>query len=100
MSGATPEPGGELVLYRTEDGGIRIECRFDRGTIWLSQALLAELYKTSIPNVISHIQNILAEGELSAEATTQEYLVVHQKGGRQVRRTVKHYRLEMILAVC
>lgn len=99
MSGATPEPGSELVLYKTEDGRIRIECRFDRGTIWLSQALLAELYQTSIPNVISHIQNILAEGELAAEATTQEYLVVRHEGARQVRRSVKHYRLEMILAV-
>lgn len=100
MSGpGSRAPGGELVLYQTEDGRTRIECRFEGGTIWLTQALLAELYQTSIPNVISHIRNILEEGELAAEATTQDFLVVRREGDRQVRRTVRHYRLEMILAV-
>lgn len=99
MAAGSAGPGGELILYRAEDGGTRVECRLDQGTIWLSQAQLADLYKTSIPNIINHIRNVLAEGELTEAATTQEYLVVRREGGRDVRRTVKHYRLEMILAV-
>lgn len=69
-------PAGELILYQTEDGRSRIECRFDRGSIWLTQALISELFQTSIPNIIQHIQNILNEGELIPEATTKDYLVV------------------------
>jgi hypothetical protein len=92
-------PDGELILYQTEDGRTRIECRFDRGSIWLTQNLLAELYQTTIPNVVQHIRNILREGEVDPLATTKDYLVVRREGDREVRRTVKHYSLEMILAV-
>ena len=94
-----PEPGGELLLFQAEDGRTRIECRFDQGSIWLTQALIAELFQTSIPNVFQHIRHVLTEGELPPEATIKHYLIVRSEGGRQVRRTVKHYNLEMILAV-
>ena len=95
----TPEPGGELILFQAEDGRIRIECRFDQGSIWLTQALIAELFQTSIPNVLQHIRHVLAEGELAPQSTIKHYLIVRSEGSRQVRRTVKHYNLEMILAV-
>ncbi len=94
-----PEPGGELVLYQTEDGRTRIECRFDRGTIWLTQAQIAILFQTSVQNVNRHILNILDEGELVPEATIKDYLMVRPEKDRVVRRALKHYRLEMILAV-
>ncbi|HEX4965084.1 MAG TPA: virulence RhuM family protein [Thermoanaerobaculia bacterium] len=93
------EPAGELILYQTEDGQSRIECRFDRGSLWLTQTQLAELYQTSIPNIVQHIRNILREGEVDPSATTKNYLIVRREGDREVRRTVKHYSLEMILAV-
>jgi hypothetical protein len=93
------EPGGELILYQAEDGRTRIECRFDQGTVWLSQALMAELFQTSVQNVNAHILNILREKELDPEATIKDYLMVRREGDREVRRPVRHYRLEMILAV-
>jgi hypothetical protein len=95
----TLQPGGELILYQAEDGKTRIECRFDQGTLWLTQAQMAELFQTSIPNVIKHIGNILKEGELTPAATTESYSQVRTEGTREVRRSVLHYRLEMILAV-
>jgi len=52
--------GSAIVLYRTADGRTRIECRFADGSIWLTQALIAELYQTSIPNVNIHLKNIYA----------------------------------------
>ena len=36
-------PGSEIVLYQTEDGQTRIECRFENETLWLTQKLIAEL---------------------------------------------------------
>jgi len=38
---------GEILLYQTEDGRTRVECRFQDETIWLSQAMMSELYQTS-----------------------------------------------------
>jgi hypothetical protein len=92
-------PGGELLLYQTEDGRTRIECRFENNTIWLSQVLMADLFQTTVPNINLHIKNILSEGELAKEATIKDYLIVRPEGAREVRRPVKYYNLDMILAV-
>lgn len=99
MPANEPKPTGEIILYQTEDGRTRVECRFADESIWLSQALMAELFQTTVPNINLHIKNILAEGELTEGATIKDYLIVRQEGGRQVQRPVKHHNLEMILAV-
>jgi hypothetical protein len=90
---------GGLILYRTEDGRADIQLRAVDGTVWLSQAEIAELFDTTKQNVSLHIRNILDEGELAAEATVKESLTVQTEGARQVNRTVQLYRLEMILSV-
>ncbi|MFG6485280.1 virulence RhuM family protein [Roseateles sp. BYS78W] len=90
---------GELLLYTTPDGQATIQLRALDGTVWLSQAELAELFQTSVPNINIHIRNILAEGELIAEATIKEHLIVAQEGGREVRRQVKLCKLDMVLAI-
>ncbi len=90
---------GELILYTTEDGGTRIRLRAEGGTVWLSQLEMADLFQTSVPNINMHVKNVLEEGELSESATIKESLIVRQEGTRQVRRAVKLYNLDMILAV-
>lgn len=44
------EPGGEFILYTTDDGQTRVACRFEAETIWLSQALMAELFQSASQN--------------------------------------------------
>ena len=90
---------GELVLYASEDGSTTFFLRAQDGTVWLTQMELAELFQTSIPNVNIHIKNVLEEGELQPEATIKEDLIVRLEGKRQVKRPVKLYNLDMILAV-
>ncbi|MBJ7309422.1 virulence RhuM family protein [Rugamonas sp. CCM 8940] len=90
---------GELVLYTSEDGSATFFLRAQGGTVWLTQMELAELFQTSVPNVNIHIKNILEEGELQSEATIKDYLIVRTEGRRQVKRPVKLYNLDMILAV-
>lgn len=92
-------PNTEFLLYETEDGRTRVECRFVDGSIWLPQLLIAELFQTSKQNVSLHVKNVLAEGELQAAATVKDYLTVQTEGTRQVRRKVQLYNLDMILAV-
>ena len=94
-----PQPEPSIVLYQTEDGRTRIQCRFEDETIWLTQIQLAELFQTTVPNINLHLKAIYAEGELSEAATIKDYLIVRSEGGRQVSRTVLHYRLEPILAI-
>lgn len=91
--------GGELILYTTEDGGVAVELRAEGGTVWLAQAEIAALFQTTPQNVTQHVRAIYAEGELPPEATCKELLQVRQEGSRQVRRSLKHYNLDMLLAI-
>lgn len=92
-------PGGDLILYRTADGRTRLTVRFEDQTVWLTQAGMAELFQTSTQNITLHLAAIYGEGELEEGATCKDYLQVRIEGARQVRRTLKHYSLEVILAV-
>jgi len=89
----------EFLLYRTEDGGVRVEVRFDGETAWLTQAGLAELFQTTPQNIGQHIAAIYAERELDQAATCKQHFQVRREGVRDVRRRVRHYSLPMIIAV-
>ena len=73
--------------------------RFEENTLWLTQQLIAELFGTTKQNVSLHIQNIISDGELAADATVKDFLTVRQEGDRQVSRTLEYYNLDMIIAV-
>lgn len=47
---------GELLLYETEDGRARVECRFVEGSLWLTQALMAELFQIKVPTINEHLK--------------------------------------------
>nr|WP_311529263.1 RhuM family protein [uncultured Ralstonia sp.] len=90
---------GELILYTTEDGITQLQLHALDGTVWLSQTEIAELFQTSVPNINIHVRNIAEEGELPAEGTIKEHLIVRQEGMRTVKRPIKLYNLDMILAI-
>jgi hypothetical protein len=94
-----PTTTSELILYQTEDGRTRIECRFENETVWLTQKLMAELFQIGVGTVNHHLKAIYAEGELSPEATIRRHRIVRTEGKRQVAREIEHYSLEAILAV-
>ena len=92
-------PQSSLILYQTEDGRTRIQCRFENETIWLTQALIAELFQKDVRTINEHLVNIFGEGELSREATIRKFRMVRLEGTREVAREVEHYSLPAILAV-
>jgi hypothetical protein len=88
-----------FLLYQTEDGQTRVQCRLEDETLWLTQAQMAELFQKDVRTINEHLKNIYEEGEQSEEATIREFRIVRNEGARSVSRDVKHYRLEAILAV-
>ncbi|MBL4693295.1 MAG: virulence RhuM family protein [Magnetovibrio sp.] len=92
-------PVGELLLYETEDGHARVDCRFVDENLWLSQVLIAELYGISVKTANEHLGNIYADDELAPEATIRKFRIVRQEGSREVARNIDHYSLEAILSV-
>jgi hypothetical protein len=70
----------EIIMYQTEDGRTRIQCRFDGETLWLTQAQIAELFGTTPQNITLHLRAIYGEGELLEAATCKDYLQVRGDG--------------------
>lgn len=89
----------DLILYSTADGKTKINLRETDGTVWLTQAQMAELFDTTPQNITLHIKAIYADNEIDEKATCKNYLQVQNEGQRQVKRTLKIYSLDMILAV-
>jgi hypothetical protein len=52
-------PQSSIVLYRTEDGRTRIECRFEEETIWLTQKLIADLFDKDVRTINEHLDEHL-----------------------------------------
>lgn len=92
-------PGGEILLYQRDDGTPAIEVRLEGETVWLSQQQLADLFQTSRTNIVEHIGNVYAEGELDQESTCRDFRQVRQEGSRQVTRAIPHYNLDVIISV-
>lgn len=93
------EPLGEMLLYTTPDGRTRVECRFVDETLWLTQALMADLFQRDVRTINEHLQNLFAEGELDPAATIRNFRIVREEGSRAVSREVEHYNLDAIIAV-
>ena len=98
MSDEQP-PQSEIILYQTEDGQTRVQCRFENETLWLTQALIAELFQISVPTVNEHLKGIFEERELEPDSTIRKFRIVRIEGSRQVTREIEHYSLSAILAV-
>ena len=92
-------PEGEIVVYQTDDGRVKLDVRLENETLWLTQPLMAELFQTTQQNISLHIRNIFEEGELSPEATHKKSLSVRREGARDIRRELDFYNLDMIISV-
>jgi hypothetical protein len=92
-------PQGEMLVYQTDDGLVRLDVRLQDETVWLTQPMMAELFQTSQQNISQHILNIFDEGELANEATHKKFLSVRREGKRDVRRELDFYNLDMIISV-
>lgn len=88
-----------FLLYAGDDEQVHVRVRIEAETLWLPQRQIAELFQTSADNISLHLKNIYAEEELAESATTEDFSVVQNEGGRGVRRTLKHYNLDAIIAV-
>lgn len=90
---------GEILIYRTDDGKIKLDVRLARESLWMTQNDMARLFQCSADNVSLHLKNIYDEGELQPSATAEEFTVVRQEGTRQVQRKLTFYNLDAIISV-
>ena len=87
----------EIVLYQPNDA-IRLEVRLEKETVWLNRNQMAVLFGRDVKTIGKHIINAQRE-ELYNMTTVAKFEIVQNEGGRQVRRMVEFYNLDMILSV-
>ena len=83
----------EIVIYRAQDGKVKIDCRLDNNTMWLTQAQIAELFGRERSVITKHIRNIFTEGELEEKSNVQNLHIANSD------KPVTLYSLDVILAV-
>lgn len=92
----TPAPGGQFLVYQTEDGKLKIDVRFEGETVWLTQQHMAELFQTTKQNVGQHLKSIFAEGELVKDSVVKDSFTTAADGKNYLTR---FYNLDAIISV-
>ena len=90
---------GYIVIFKTDDGKISVDARFDAETAWRSLDRMSALFERDKSTVSRHIRNVFEEGELKPEAVVAKFATVQKEGGRIVERQVDYYNLDVIVSV-
>lgn len=85
-----------IILFKTDDGQIKLDVKFKDETVWLTQAQMVELYQSSKANVSEHIKHIFADGELSENSVVRKFRTT-AADGKNYETTF--YNLDMIISL-
>ncbi|OGV73011.1 MAG: hypothetical protein A3K19_17750 [Lentisphaerae bacterium RIFOXYB12_FULL_65_16] len=91
-----PAPGGEFLLYQTDDGTTRLQVRIAGETVWLTQRLMAELFQKDVRTINEHIRNVFEEGELMPDPAIRKFRITAEDGKSY---ETLHYNLDVIISV-
>ena len=90
---------GQIILYQTVDGESKIEVTLANDTVWLTIDQMAELFQRNKSTISRHIKNVLENGELQEVRTVAFFATVQNEGGRNIKRELAFYNLDMIISV-
>lgn len=90
---------GQIILYQTQNGESKIEVTLANETVWLTLDQMAELFQRNKSTISRHIKNILESGELQEVRTVALFATVQNEGGRNIKRDIAYYNLDMIISV-
>ena len=102
MANEIEKKNGEIIIYQSEDGKIRLDVRLENSTVWLSQEQIAMLFSKGRTTITEHISNIFKEGELDREKVCRKIRHTTQHGavgGKTQNKEVTLYNLDVIISV-
>lgn len=89
----------QIEIYQSADNTIKIEVRLEDDTIWLTQAQIVEVFKSSKANISEHTKHIFEAEELDPQQTVRKIRTVQTEGKRRVSRELEYYNLDLILSI-
>jgi hypothetical protein len=90
---------GEILIYQSAAGNIKVDVRLEDETVWLTQEQMASLFGKGRSTITEHIINVFGEGELEQNRTCRKFRQVRKEGLREVEREIDHYNLDVIISV-
>ena len=87
---------GEIVIYKSEDGHIKVDVLFEGETVWLTQAQICDLFGKSKSTISEHIKNIFEEGELNIDSVVRNFRTTASDGKEY---DTNYYNLDVIISV-
>ncbi len=92
----------EIIIYKSEDGIIKVDVLFSDETVWLTQEQMAILFQRDKSVISRHIRNIFDEGELQEEVVVAKNAITTPHGAmanKQQTREIRYYNLDVIISV-
>jgi len=102
MANNIEKNNGEIIIYQSEDGKIRLDVRLEEKTVWLTQGQIAQLYGKGRSTITEHISNVFKEGELEKEKVCRKIRHTTQHGAMESKtqsQEVTLYNLDVIISV-
>jgi hypothetical protein len=90
---------GEILIYKNQQGNIKIDVRLEEETVWLTHEQMATLFGKGRSTISEHIANVYDEEELDQIRTCRKFRLVRIEGSREVEREVDHFNLDVIISV-
>lgn len=86
----------EFLIYKTDDGQVKLDIRLEDETIWLTQQMMADLFQSTKQNIGQHLKNVFAEGELDENSVVKNFFTT-ASDGKQYK--TNFYNLDAIISV-
>jgi len=88
-----------LVVYQSKSGALELRADIKNDTIWLTQQQVADLFDVQKAAISKHVKNIFDNAELDRKATVSKMETVQKEGNREIKRTIEHYNLDLVLSI-
>ena len=89
----------EFLIFTAQSGEESIEVKYAKGTVWLSQKMMAKLFEVTIPTINEHLKNIYEGKELDENSTIRKFRIVQNEANRSVQRDIDFYNLDAIISL-
>jgi len=86
----------EFLIFTAQSGENTIEVRVQDESVWLTQALIAELFQTTKQNIGQHLKNIFVEGELQENSVVKKFFTT---AADSKQYNTAFYNLDAIISV-
>ena len=86
----------EFIIYKSNNGQIKLEVNLSDETVWLTQRQLSELFNKKTSTISEHINNIFKEGELNKDPVVRNFRITAADGKSY---DTQHYNLDVVISV-